>query len=191
MLLNSKASGVTAIGAFVLSFLIGFISGGSILVVLLRAGILGMGSFAFVTCAQLLLHQFLPELTMDEAAMSTDADAAPGSMLDISVDDTSGSDDNLAALLASAGVDTGQSDSADSKTTSKPALDQGAALRYNDNLESKDHSDNLLNMAALDDEQGKLESNHPAFSNKYGDVNPAKNYTPKDLASAITTMLKQ
>ena len=188
---NIKASSVIAIGAFVLSFLIGLVSGGSILIILLRAGILGAGFFVLVMCAQFLLHQFLPELTTDEAAAHMDA--APGSMLDISVDDTSDSnDDDLAALLASAGVDTGKSDGADSKTTGKPALDQGSARRYNDNLESKDHSSSLPDLAALDDEQDrKLESDPPAFNQKYGEVNPAKNYTPKDLASAITTMLKQ
>ena len=188
---NIKASGVTAIGAFILSFLIGFLSGGNILMVLLRAGILGAGFFVLVTCAQFLLHQFLPELTMDEAAAHTDA--APGSMLDISVDDTSSSnDDDLAALLASAGVDTGKSNGADGKTTGKPALDQGTALRYNDTLASKDHSDSLSDLADLDDKQDrKLEPDLPAFNKKYGEVNPAGNYTPKDLASAITTMLKQ
>ncbi|MDR1324779.1 MAG: hypothetical protein LBK00_01945 [Treponema sp.] len=187
MLFNIKVSGVTAIGALILSFLIGFVSGGSILMVLLRAGILGAGFFVLVTCAQFLLHQFLPELTVDKAAAST----APGSRLDISVDDTS-DDDSLAALLVSAGVDTGKSDGADSKTTDKPDLDQDEALRYNDNLESKDHSDDLPNLAVSDDEQDrKLESDHPAFNKQHGDANPAKNYSPKDLASAITTMLKQ
>ncbi|MDR2418543.1 MAG: hypothetical protein LBD79_05770 [Treponema sp.] len=186
---NIKASGVTAISAFVLSFLIGFVSGGSILTVLLRAGILGAGFFILVTCAQFLLHQFLPELTLDESAVPEDA--VPGSRLDISVDDTS-DNDGLATLLASAGVDTGKSDGADSKTTGKPVLDQGEALRYNDNLEIKDHFDDLPDLAASDDKQdGKLESDHPAFNKKYSDVNPAKNYSPKDLASAITTMLKQ
>ncbi|MDR1399921.1 MAG: hypothetical protein LBJ41_08370 [Treponema sp.] len=185
---NSKVSAGIAIGAFVLSFLIGLVSGGSILMVLLRAGILGAGFFVMATCAQFLLHQFLPELT-DEFVVPTDV--APGSRLDISVDDTSSNDD-LTALLASAGVDTGQSNSADSKTTGKPALDQGEALRYNDNLERKDHSDSVLNLAALNDEQDKkLEPDHPAFNKKYGEVNPGKNYNPKDLASAITTMLKQ
>jgi hypothetical protein len=185
MAFNIKASGVAAIGAFVLSFLIGLMSGGSILMVLFRAGILGAGFFVLVTCAQVLVHQFLPELTTGEAAVDT----APGSRLDISVDNTSSNDDELAALLASAGVDTGESSGADSKAMDKPVLSQVEALRYDDNLEREDHSNNL---PALDDKQdGKLESDPQAFNKKYGEVNPAKNYTPKDLASAITTMLKQ
>ncbi|MDR2537991.1 MAG: hypothetical protein LBC46_06775 [Treponema sp.] len=186
---NIKVSGFIGISAFILSFLIGFVSGGSILMVLLRAGILGAGFFVLVTCAQFLLHQFLPELIIDEVAVDTAT--APGSKLDISVDDTS-DDAGLAALLVSAGVDTGKSNGADSKTTAKPALDQGEALRYNDNLESKDHSDGSRNVLASGDEQNReLESDSPAFNKKDGEFNPAKNYTPQDLASAITTMLKQ
>jgi hypothetical protein len=191
MPVNIKASGVTAIGAFVFSFLIGLVSGGDLLMVLLRAGILGVGFFVLVICVQFLVHHFLPELTAGESAV---ADAPPGSKLDISVDDTS-DDDSLAALLASAGVDTGQDDAAaDSKTTGAPVLDQGGALQYSDNLENKEHFGGLPDLPVSDDEQDRdieEESDHPAFTNKPNNVNPAKNYSPKDLASAITTMLKQ
>jgi hypothetical protein len=158
--------------------------------VLMRAGLMGAGFFALITCAQLLINQFLPELASGEPVAPTSA--APGSVLDISVDDTSGNgDDNLAALLADAGVDTGKSDSADSETPDMPAMDQDEEIGYTDNTGSKDQADDLPDLAASDDTQDRKPES-PAFNKKHGDVeNSAKNYDPKDLASAITTMLKQ
>jgi hypothetical protein len=191
MSFNIKASGVAAFGAFVLSLLIGLVSGGSFLTVLLRAGLMGVGFFALVTFVQFLVNQFLPELASGESIAS--ADAAPGSMLDISVDDSSGNGDyNLSALLANAGVDTEKSDYADSEILDMPAMDQNEAIGYTNNSETKDLSDDLPDLAASDDTQDRKPEDRPAFNKKHGKSdNPAKNYDPKDLASAITTMLKR
>jgi hypothetical protein len=188
---NIKTSGIVAIGAFVLSLLVGLVSGGSFLMVLLRAGLMGAGFFVLITCAQLLINQFLPELAFGES--TAPAGAAPGSMLDISVDDTSGNgDDNLAALLADVGVDTGKSDGADSETPDMPAMDQDEAIEYTDYRGSKDHPDDLPDLAASDDTQDRKSEDRPAFNKKHDDAdNPGKNYNPQDLAAAITTMLKR
>ncbi|MDR2633482.1 MAG: hypothetical protein LBC51_07660 [Treponema sp.] len=80
---NSIAGGI----GFVLSFIIGIISGGNVLIVFLRALIFGVIFFVFMEIFQRLISTFLPELLNPNADVSSRADEAPGSRVDISVED--------------------------------------------------------------------------------------------------------
>lgn len=71
-----------------LSVLIGMISGGGFLIVLLRALICGIVFFALVSGVYILIGIFLPELLeLGQDEESKDEENAPGSHVDISVQD--------------------------------------------------------------------------------------------------------
>jgi len=98
--------------AFVLSFLIGIVSGAGILIVLLRALVFALVFFGLVFLAVFLLRNFMPELMpgaesndsdqdMENDGISMDGDGAvPGTMVDLSIggDD----EDDLAPFLDAA-----------------------------------------------------------------------------------------
>jgi hypothetical protein len=85
---NVKISSIVAGAAFILSVLIGMISGGSFLIVLLRALICGIVFFALVAGLYVLIGIFLPELLqLGQDEESGDEENAPGSHVDISVQD--------------------------------------------------------------------------------------------------------
>ncbi|MDR1302024.1 MAG: hypothetical protein LBK43_06095 [Treponema sp.] len=78
---NSIAGGI----GFILSLIVGIISGGSFLMVLIRALSFGVIFFVFMEIFQRLIGTFLPELLNPSA--SSEAKDAPGSRVDISVED--------------------------------------------------------------------------------------------------------
>ena len=80
---NAIAGGI----GFVLSFIVGIISGGSFLMVLLRAFIFGALFFVFIEVSQRLIGTFLPELLNPDADAASVAGEAPGSRIDIYVED--------------------------------------------------------------------------------------------------------
>jgi hypothetical protein len=84
---NVKVAGITASSAFILSFLIGIISGGALFIVLLRAGIWGIVFFTLVAGGYVLINRFIPELLHLE--QEEEVEDAPGSHVDISVEDPS------------------------------------------------------------------------------------------------------
>ncbi|MDR1899280.1 MAG: hypothetical protein LBQ55_04660 [Treponema sp.] len=100
---NLKWCGVAAGFGFVLSFLVGIISGAGLSWALVRALIFGAAFFALAGGIWFLVNRFLPDLFSageDEAGMS----GMPGSRVDISV----GDEEN--AVLPSALPDTFQAD---------------------------------------------------------------------------------
>jgi len=80
---NKKISSIGAVAAFILSLLIGIISGGTFLIVLLRAAMCGVVFFALITGGSILIHIFLPELLF----LGQDEASVPGSQVDISIED--------------------------------------------------------------------------------------------------------
>lgn len=82
-----KVNGMAGGMGFVLSFIVGIISGGSFLIVLLRAFIFGACFFVFMEISQRLIGAFLPELLNPDEDTSSAAYDAPGSRVDISVED--------------------------------------------------------------------------------------------------------
>ncbi|MHB9291644.1 hypothetical protein Holit_00722 [Hollandina sp. SP2] len=81
-----KVNGIAGAMGFVLSFIVGIISGGSFLMVLLRAFIFGAFFFVFMEVSQRLIGTFLPELLNPDEDASSTAHEAPGSRVDISVE---------------------------------------------------------------------------------------------------------
>jgi hypothetical protein len=82
-----KVNGIAGGIGFVLSCIVGIISGGSFLMVLLRAVIFGALFFVFIEVSQRLIGTFLPELLNPDADAASAAGEAPGSRIDISVED--------------------------------------------------------------------------------------------------------
>ncbi|MDR2534700.1 MAG: hypothetical protein LBD29_01545 [Treponema sp.] len=82
-----KASGISAGIAFLLSLLIGFISGGSFFIVFLRAGACGAVFFLLIAGLYMIAHKFIPELFQAVQDEETKNENAPGSHVDISVQD--------------------------------------------------------------------------------------------------------
>ena len=87
---NPKISGIAAGIAFILSFLVGLISGSQFAAVLIRALIFGIVFFLLASVAYWLVTQFIPELLdrpSPEPSEINDSEVAyPGSRVDISVD---------------------------------------------------------------------------------------------------------
>jgi hypothetical protein len=189
---NIKISGIAAAVAFVLSLLLGLVSGGSFVMVLIRALIFGAVFFALLAGAQLLIGQFLPELfNIETAPTVAPARPAPGSVVDISVDDAgvSGAPDgganggenvtgaSLDDLLSK--IDMNKSEEAN-EMTEDGELDQNETDGYNE----------------ITDMQGEMLAGdgYKASKNSGSRDDEEKNvgkYNPKDLASAISTMLKR
>ena len=127
-MINFKISGAAAGAAFVLSFVIGLISGAGILVVIFRAFVFAALFFAFSCLVFWLLAQFLPEMlnpSEDEFGFP-----ASGSRVDISLGDEGAAgafpSDNSEMVDDIAGKP-----STPSRTASLP-LDQGEKSQYND-----------------------------------------------------------
>ena len=177
-MVNLKIGGMIAGGAFVLSFLIGLISGGRMGLILLRAGILALSFFAFIILAGILLNKFLPELlNPDEHDEGASGGEAPvGGNIDVSVEDDKVADKAQGFQEATfPKVNSGESFS--------KGLDRKHEKAYNEGGVHKEEAEEEPSMP--------IASSPPraAGSNKQNidiDIND-----PKKIATAIQTMLKQ
>jgi hypothetical protein len=89
-LFDMKLSAAAAGAAFVLSLLIGLISGGTFLFVLVRAAIFGALFFGFAVGSHMLLSRFLPELLGLSGTETKEGDSEVGSRIDLVVGDDGG-----------------------------------------------------------------------------------------------------
>jgi hypothetical protein len=131
---NPKVSGIVAGVAFILSLLIGLFTGSQFLTVFFRALILGVIFFVLVSLAYWLVSQFLPELLVSSSDESGENDA-PGSQVDISVDASTDSLEDISDMespkkmalpvenLASSEADDSSQDSSDQGLYQKPQDD--------------------------------------------------------------------
>ena len=85
---NFKLSGMIAVAAFILSFLLGLISRASMPMLFFRPVIFAFLFFAISAAARIIVSQFLPELMEDESANEKNL---PGSRINISEGDISDS----------------------------------------------------------------------------------------------------
>ncbi|GHT72077.1 hypothetical protein FACS1894110_26260 [Spirochaetia bacterium] len=90
-MINLRLSGITGGTGFILSFLVGVLSGGGVPISLLRALLWGIVFFGLSWGIWALIKRFLPELLLNGSAESSGADnpvtGEEGTHVDISVDD--------------------------------------------------------------------------------------------------------
>jgi hypothetical protein len=132
-LFNFKASGIAAGAAFVLSLLVGIMSGSGILAILLRALLFAALFFALTCLIFWLLGQFVPEL-LNEAEDDLDI-PAPGSHVNISV---GGSINGAFPTDSSESVD-----DIGGRSSSPTPLDQGTNVEYTEDGSFSDGSEGL------------------------------------------------
>ena len=84
---NLKTSGIIAGAAFILSFLIGIVSGTSMPMLIIRPLVFTVVFFIITTVVYYLVHQFLPEL-LDGAGPAEDTLIRPGSRINITEGDS-------------------------------------------------------------------------------------------------------
>jgi hypothetical protein len=84
---NGKVNGIIGGTGFILSLLVGIISGYTVLTVLVRACACGVGFFVLAWGAHALVRRFLPELLTQEVADSEQDETGPGAQVDITVED--------------------------------------------------------------------------------------------------------
>jgi hypothetical protein len=83
---NIKVSGMAGAAALILSFLVGFLSGAGLAIALLRALIFGAAFFILAAGIYIAVSFFLPEL-LEEGEAGQPGEEAPGSKVDIMVED--------------------------------------------------------------------------------------------------------
>jgi hypothetical protein len=181
-MVNLKIGGIIAGGAFVLSFLIGLISGGRMGLILLRAGILAISFFAFVVLAGILLSKFLPELlNPDEHDDGPSVGEPPvGGNIDVSVEDDK--------------IEEKQTDKAQGfQEATFPAVNSRESFAKGlDRKQEKAYNNGGVHQEETEEEPSMPIASSPpraAGSNKQNidiDIND-----PKKIATAIQTMLKQ
>jgi hypothetical protein len=202
--INSIAGGI----GFILSLIVGIISGGSFLIVLIRALSFGVIFFVFMEVFQRLIGTFLPELLSPDVGASPVAKAAPGSRVDISVEDGERTD-----LFQVAGSSERESPAHHNGSFAEDVgtLDQFREKDYTQRERGEGDSSGFVPSAPLskDVAQGTNAIADPFFStdNAIPDnvlVGPSsnardtnrshskeKNIDPIKMASAIQTILKQ
>lgn len=84
---NLRVSGIIAGAAFIVSFLLGLLSGTSVPMLIIRPVIFGVIFFIISGVIYLLANNFLPEL-FDESALEGDHAPLPGSRIDITEGDS-------------------------------------------------------------------------------------------------------
>ncbi|MDR2103793.1 MAG: hypothetical protein LBP42_06810 [Treponema sp.] len=84
---NIKISALSAAAGFLLSFLVGLMSGGTFLIILMRALFFALVFFLLAGGIYVLIGKFLPEL-FPEAAAEQGREDASGSLVDISLGDS-------------------------------------------------------------------------------------------------------
>jgi hypothetical protein len=204
-----KVNGIAGVVGFVLSFIVGIISGGNLLIVLLRALIFGVLFFVFMEIFQRLISTFLPELLNPDADVSSVAGEVPGSRVDISVEDKKGDLFDVSGALE-------QNDLAsrgESFADDVEALDQNHKKDYTQQKEveadptsfvpsapwSKDQVQGMDGAVGRDpwfSTDAAIPGNLPRVALSTGQNNSnvqstGKNLDPKKMASAIQTILKQ
>ena len=95
-MIDLRISGIVATAAFLLSFLLGLISGAAMTVMLIRALIFAVTFFLISGAVKILITRFLPELL--ETAASEDESFLPGARVDITAGDTSDFSGDSSAL---------------------------------------------------------------------------------------------
>jgi hypothetical protein len=181
---NIKISGIIAVCACALSLLLGLVSGGSFVMVLIRALIFGVVFFVLIAGAQVLIGQFLPELFNVEIAFPmTPAQPEPGSVVDISVDDmgVSGAPDG-GINVAETSLDDLLS-KIDMSKSEEGELDQKETDGYTEDM-------NMEEEIQTGDKVSQTSSRRDNSDIEEKEKNVGK-YNPKDLASAISTMLRK
>jgi hypothetical protein len=188
---NAIAGGV----AFILSFLIGIISGSTFFIILIRALFCGAGFFVLAWGAQALVSRFLPELLNEEG------EGGPGSQVDITVEDAgivrgepplaAGLDQNAENAYTKREVVAEQAAPADFVPVSPVRPAQSAAnpvdtLPNHESMEGTFHQD--------DDHyetEGVSEAPILKKSRGTGKVEDLVKVDPKIMAAAIQTILKR
>lgn len=135
---NPKVSGIIAVAAFILSFLIGLFTGSQFFPVFLRALILAVIFFILSSVIYWVITQFLPDLLTSSSEESIEIDV-PGSKVDISID--SSDDENDLTSIDESVPPTGNSGLAENSgqedggvieaQSSAQGLDQRAQDDYN------------------------------------------------------------
>jgi hypothetical protein len=202
---NIKISSIVAVGACALSLLLGLVSGGSFIMVLIRALIFGAVFFVLIAGAQMLISQFLPELSNIEIALpAAPTQPEPGSVVDISVDDAgvSGAPDGGAISgaisddnIAGASLDDLLSKIDMNKSENENENEEASEMTEEGELDKKETDGYTEDMNMEDEIQAEDKaSEEPSSRNNRSIEEKEKNvgkYNPKDLASAISTMLKK
>jgi hypothetical protein len=203
-LFNFKVSGIAGGGAFVLSLLIGLISGSGVITLVLRA--FGFGVFFFVLFCVVfwLLGQFVPEI------LSTDDLDIPGSRVNLTVGDRIegafpvGNADEVDNIEGKAAAVSGRS-SSDEAGPSSAGMDLGNQSGYTDNRDSEGTGSSggmpdfdalsgsfSASSASEEDEPVVFESEPRRPLSTGGRNSDAMgDFNPKDLARAIQTVLKK
>jgi len=209
--INFRVSGIAAGIAFVLSLIIGILSGGGFLVPLLRALIFAGVFFALSGLGFWVVSRFLPELLTEGGGVDSGDEfdiAAPGSRVDISVgssvegafpEDSSDSVDDIAGRPSTV------------KKQQISPLDQNEDSGYNeergfDSLAGPESLENastdaLPDMGSLSEDSGDEEEDlgmesfdpPPEQTRRSSSKKPAiaGDFDAKDLARAIQTVLKK
>jgi len=210
--IDFRVSGIAAGIAFVLSLIIGILSGGGFLVPLLRAFIFAGVFFALSGLGYWVVSRFLPELLSEGGGADGDDEfgiPAPGSRVDISVgssvdgafpEDASDAVDDIAGRPSAVkkqrispldqNEDTGYNeergfDSLAASESSEGASSDGLPDMGSLSEGSADEDDDDMGMDSFDpppERQRRSSSKKPAI---------AGDFDAKDLARAIQTVLKK
>ena len=215
---NFKISGIVGGAAFILSLVIGFLSGAGLLVVLIRALMFALVFFGLTCLIFWLVAQFLPELLNgpeDDLGFG-----APGSRVDISVDspitgafprDNSEVVDDIAgkpSTPVSLPLDQGRNtrynkdgdslddgEFADPKSFGSAGLDSGADSGMA-KAEALPDMDGLVE-ASPDNTAGEIEADTSVFDEPRRPISSSKkpamagDFDAKELAQGIRTVLKK
>ncbi|MDR1956129.1 MAG: hypothetical protein LBQ30_04670 [Treponema sp.] len=198
-----KVNGIAGGVGFMLSLLIGLISGGGFLIVLIRALGFGVGFLVLTEIFQRLISTFLPELLNPDAPESTVRRDAPGSRVDISVEDTEHekstdwfdkvTQGNDASPTSNAELDQdhGKDYTQEERTEAVPGAPFGfvpSAPVPADSLfaAAAQRVDPFLATADQDGAEASKKAQNPGK-----ELITGKNLDPRKMASAIQTILKQ
>jgi hypothetical protein len=200
--INLRVSGTAGGAAFVLSFLIGIISGAGFPMILVRALIFGAAFFALAVGAYWLISQFLPDLASGSEFPS--GTETPGSRVNISVGDgeagpEEGDEERTGGL--DQGDTIGYTRKGEEENTGsgapQAALPAEAALPEMDSGDAADGVDVLPNLdgaaesflpPAAEDEAPPAPARSPSGNKPH---NLGGDFNVKDMASAIQTILKR
>lgn len=198
---NAIAGGV----AFILSFLIGIISGSAFFIILIRALFCGVGFFVLAWGAQALVSRFLPELLNEDGGEQ--GEEVPGSQVDITVEDEADpvqGESPYASKPLAAGLD---QNAENVYTQREEVAEQGApagfvpvspvrpaqsAAKPGETLMNHESREGTFHQ---DDDHDKTEGVSKAPISKKprgtGKVEDIVKVDPKIMAAAIQTILKQ
>jgi hypothetical protein len=204
-----KVNGIAGGVGLVLSGIIGIVSGGNVLLVFMRAFIFGVLFFVFAEIVQRLIDAFLPELLTPVVGVGEEARETPGSRIDISVGDENDKESfDISDVLGLKNPAQAKESPADAAEGAKDVMDQPDKKDYTQHKEAEDEPPRFVPAMPLaknpapemreDVEKDPLfavpeSSGKPASGagKAPGGGMPGKNMDPKQMASAIQTILKQ